>query len=1172
MRALAAGAFALAALACHSPERPAARARSAALVPGPSRLANLRTLPDGNAALVGGALVSAGERIYFTNGDETTGVELWASDGTAAGTHLLRDACPGTCSGYYYSLSGGPYPVEFGGLVLFPAFDGSTGTRPWRSDGTEAGTWSLKDVVPGPSGTHYGYAAALGDRAFFAAAGLGTGFEPFVTDGTPDGTLLLADLAAGPASSEPHSAVACGEKVFFLADPGGGVQLWATDLTGAGTAPVEGAPPMESLPSVPMRCRGTTLFFRGLDGGTPRLWRTDGTAGGTAMVSGSPESPALLEVSGSWLYFDAGPSGLRDLWRTDGTAAFKLTAGGRAIAALADAGGVPVVFDGKDPAVGTEPYFWSEAAQALVLLSDVAPGAGSSLGSYPVSSGGKAFFLSRQNRLWVTDGTTSGTVQATSVSPSTRWGLSLAAFQDGVAFLVEAWNATSGYTVLELWKSDGTELGSGRIAAVQVSPASSAPTGFTSLNGTAYFVARGDDGARALYRTDGTAAGTVSVQPYQPYLDVSTAREIVAWNGALWVAGLATLTGRELYRSDGVQPGKLVEDACPGSCDGLARDPRFTPTAGKLFFLGRSATGGLQLRATGPAGDSAALVMDLARTDSPFEHERLGVVGDTVFFPVGDGYFRNELWKTDGTAEGTVLVASFGLEPLGGPHDLTLFHGELYFSAAGPSGSQLFRTDGTGTGTVLVKDVWPWTLVPSGDALFFVVPSNVGRALWRSDGTAAGTHEVALFWDVSSMVAVDGAVYLAATDGASGFELWRSDGTAAGTARVVDAWPGPTGGLVGGPLFALPGTSLVFFPAADPVAGMELWVSNGSDGGTYRVADLRPGGASSSPADLAAAGGLLFFSASDGVTAREPWVVDVSALGDVVAPAVVCPASASAEATSPAGAAVAWAPATATDDVTPPEGIEIRYGAPSGATFPLGETLVAATAIDAAGNRRSCTFGVTVVDTVAPSLTCPPDAVAEATGPAGAPVSFAAAAVSDAATAEPSVAASPASGTTLPFGTTTVTLVATDGSGNATSCAFAVTVADTLPPAIGCPADRTVEATSPEGAIVTFAPASVEDAVTASPAISSAPPSGSTFPPGPTTVTLTATDAAANGASCTFTVTVVEPPADDAPGGSCGGCSTGGGAAVPLALLALLAPLRGPRPRPRRPEPLPPGA
>ena len=145
---------------------------------------------------------------------------------------------------------------------------------------------------------------------------------------------------------------------------------------------------------------------------------------------------------------------------------------------------------------------------------------------------------------------------------------------------------------------------------------------------------------------------------------------------------------------------------------------------------------------------------------------------------------------------------------------------------------------------------------------------------------------------------------------------------------------------------------------------------------------------------------------------------------------------------------------------------------------------------------------------------------AEATSASGALVKYPAPMVSDAVTVTPFVEADHASGSRFPIGATAVTLTASDSSGNHASCTFNVTVRDTQGPALVCPADVTLEATSSRGAVVTFGLPTPVDAVTSSVTVSSDHESGSVFPVGQTTVKLTSKDAAENEGSCEFTVTV----------------------------------------------------
>jgi hypothetical protein len=166
-----------------------------------------------------------------------------------------------------------------------------------------------------------------------------------------------------------------------------------------------------------------------------------------------------------------------------------------------------------------------------------------------------------------------------------------------------------------------------------------------------------------------------------------------------------------------------------------------------------------------------------------------------------------------------------------------------------------------------------------------------------------------------------------------------------------------------------------------------------------------------------------------------------------------------------------------------------------------------------------------LLDKTPPVITVPDDIEVEATGPDGAAVTYAASAVDD-KDGEVPVTLTPPSGSVFPLGESTVAAIAVDSTGNKATDSFLVTVVDTTAPALALPADLTAEATSASGAIVTFG-AAAHDLVSGDVAVTLTPPSGSLFALGTTTVTASATDAAGNTATGTFTVTVRDatPPA-----------------------------------------------
>lgn len=157
-------------------------------------------------------------------------------------------------------------------------------------------------------------------------------------------------------------------------------------------------------------------------------------------------------------------------------------------------------------------------------------------------------------------------------------------------------------------------------------------------------------------------------------------------------------------------------------------------------------------------------------------------------------------------------------------------------------------------------------------------------------------------------------------------------------------------------------------------------------------------------------------------------------------------------------------------------------------------------------------------DLVAPEISCSDDLVVPCAGTGGTVVAYTITATDD-VDPSPIVTVDPPSGSSFQPGTHTVNAAATDGSGNASRCSFEVTVTDAAAPEVLCPDDIAVPCTGPEGAAVEFEVAAADDCDPA-PAVTASPPSGSVFPQGQTTVTVTATDSSGNSETCSFTVMV----------------------------------------------------
>ena len=351
---------------------------------------------------------------------------------------------------------------------------------------------------------------------------------------------------------------------------------------------------------------------------------------------------------------------------------------------------------------------------------------------------------------------------------------------------------------------------------------------------------------------------------------------------------------RELWKSDGTPAGtEQLADINPGAAIGSAPQ-NLTPVGDTLFFTAsiedRGFLGGELYKSDGTPGGTI-LVRDINGVTGDSTPLGLTDIGGTLFFSAFDGSER-ELWKSDGSTGGTVQVADIRPGPLsGGPSGFADVGGTAFFAAtSGEDDRELWMSDGTADGTVEVADINPGDEASNpreltdvgGTAFFTATDGQDGRELWKSDGTAAGTVQVKDLnagvgdSDPLELTEVDGTLFFTASDGQDGRELWKSDGTAAGTVKVKDVNPGPLGSAPSE--LARVGGALFF--AARAGGDRELWTSDGTERGTLQVANINPD-ASSEPQELTNVRGTLFLTAVDGSTGRELWSSDGTAAGTV---------------------------------------------------------------------------------------------------------------------------------------------------------------------------------------------------------------------------------------------------------------------------------------------------
>jgi ELWxxDGT repeat protein len=665
-----------------------------------------------NLTNVNGTLYFAANGLYTdpnTGLQYDTGIELWKSDGTAAGTVLVKDINTQSNPNTGGTMDSSPANlINVNGILYFTATDGNQPLELWKSNGTANGTIKIKDM---DGGVHlpppYPLLTAVNGTVFFASLKMAVnedGYHLWKTQGTPSTTVEVDPSgAAGPAW-----LTTVGADVLFVAyDAVHGPELWISDGTATGTQLVKrlSTATVSSSPSELTVLNGSLIFAADDGAHYPQVWKTNGTALGTTMLSDNSYSsfdglgPHNLTVCGGVVYFaaftyDPTTGYYADaLWKTDGTAAGTVLVKEVVPQELVNFNGT-LFFAGSDPANGSELWKTDGTTAGTVLVKDINPGAADSSPHDFTVVNGTLFFAANDGvdgtALWKTDGTAAGTVMVSASSADPQDLMSV-----GGTLFFSATTVTYGR---ELWKSDGTNAGTVLVDDINPGSADAAPSNLTALNGMVYFFAASTTSGTGLWESDGTANGTVLVEPFA---SVSNMANI---NGNLYFAGDDGSSGAELWKSDGTQAGTaLVADINPG-----------------------------------PDGSNPSAVVQ---------------VNGSVFFAADDGTNGNELWKTDGTGANTVLVKDiFPGDGSSNPSNLINFKNRLFFAADDAAhGVELWQAvnpppgdepPGANSESVTTNENVAYTgkvtgSDPDGDPLtfFLTTPPANGTVTMNADGT-----------------------------------------------------------------------------------------------------------------------------------------------------------------------------------------------------------------------------------------------------------------------------------------------------------------------------------------------------------------------------------------------------------------------------------------------------
>lgn len=775
-------------------------------------------------------------KFFFIGNSEQHGRELWISDGTDPGTRLVSDLRPYSADGIVAASL-----TAHLGKVYFMARHMQTGLEPWVSDGTSEGTFRLRDIFPG-SGSSLAFEFTVFAGEVYFSAQSPTGMGLWRTDGSTAGTSLVKELL-GVSRLRAANALIGSDRLFFMGrDAEAGFELWVSDGTPSGTSRVADLVP-GSDPSSPLPLgtqQGSLYFLTESPEAARALWISNGSDPGTVRLTPSAAflKQALLR-SGNTTYFAAFKTeGGRELqiFKTDGTATNTIE-----LSAL--------------PWAKTPDLQWADLGARKLLNTAAFATADFRTGDFVV-----------------TDGTSAGTSLLDLPSQPGSFG-GLTPFKDGLLFAARVDEQTAG-----LFRADGLTTTPLKLFAADNVQARTAVSPERAL-----FLLNTESETANAFHTDGTAVGTKEVHLRGAF--AANPSGIGVLGETFLLAHSPTLdpetlfpTDLELYRVNANGTLSLVKQLQPATTSSgkpLSSYPTlFSPLGGSVYFFTVSpnalwrtdgtATGTVEVEPLNPLFVSP---LDAGSAD----HLRPGVLGNRLFFSAAFPYtypavfpdLGFELWKSGGKTlntvqlrdiyPGTHWVYSDGFLPMPGynssqPAQFTRVGDQLFFAATSPQGRELWKTDGTASGTVMVKD-----LSTGDEEEYDPVSAGLG---FLFDVDFPVTTSAANKTNPTNLFAVAGRLYFVARDN-EGTKLYRSDGTAGDTVPIEPQRLG-----YGPPHELTECNGRLYYRRAPLGLPAQIWEYDPVLDSHRALTSLAGGVAN--PAQLTASAGRLYFVGDDG--------------------------------------------------------------------------------------------------------------------------------------------------------------------------------------------------------------------------------------------------------------------------------------------------------------------
>jgi ELWxxDGT repeat protein len=684
-----------------------------------------------------------------------------------------------------YASSNAKEPYQFGEKVLFLANDGIVGQEIWITDGTTEGTHLLKDINPA-GGINSPLYLPLQDRVVIVLQD-----QLWITDGTTEGTFRLKDFSeinSGIFYHYKENFCLIGGELFFRVTSAGYESIWKTDGTVEGTHLINNI-----LTSGNLRSLNNRLFhFSNCCGSGAGIYEIDLTSFETSLFYRLEKSPIQVssEIDG-FIYFKLD----NDLWRTNGTLEeTSLTKEIDNVEYSSSFEGVnsKVLFESYGDNAGLELWVSDGTEGGTHILRDFNPGSFSSSANFLYNSGNILFLSlndgSHGKELWATDGTESGTVFLGDLNTAheTLTIVNSSASNEGLFIKsnrewpnIDAPNLVrySGSPILEPIDLSGNRLVTSTWGGNAI-----------EFNDETYFTGQflGENPTTTgLFKYAGGGASLIN--------ELNSGSEIVHSGSKIFLNPFDDVFGNELWVTNGeVGNAFLIKDIAAGRFSSIGSGALEIVSYGEQYlFAANDRMTGAELWATDLTAEGTSQVKDIRAGAFSSNPSNMYVFNDNVYFTAENQAGDINIWISDGTEGGTSLLFDFtySIQAIG-YHPVGSFL--YFFTTKGDLKYDLWRTDGTTDGTELVENLGQFytsysaPLMPFGDKLVFAKIVSNETVLIIIDSDESQQQLFSVSSTLRGFIVKDDHLFIICHNSAGDNIMIRTDGTPENTSQIYN--------------------------------------------------------------------------------------------------------------------------------------------------------------------------------------------------------------------------------------------------------------------------------------------------------------------------------------------------------------------------------------------------